>query len=135
MTFRDAADKFLAAQPAMILKGERTQQRVDFYRGRLDRYIGPHLGGLPLPAVDTAACDAMLVKRAVDGATTNSHSQDVQIVRQVLAFARDVLRVKEDIHMPDRVAPPDARRGAITPDQFEQLTAHLAAKGERFLLC
>jgi hypothetical protein len=38
MTFKDAADLCMAAQPAAVLKGERTQKRVDtFYAPRLAR--------------------------------------------------------------------------------------------------
>jgi hypothetical protein len=52
LTFQEASDKLLAAQAAMIRKGGRIQKRVDFYAGRLARFINPYIGTLPLPAKD-----------------------------------------------------------------------------------
>jgi hypothetical protein len=62
--------------PAKIVKGERTQQRVDFYQGRFDRFINPYLGDLSLSQVDNTACDTMLKQRGATATLARQRRAD-----------------------------------------------------------
>jgi hypothetical protein len=124
-TFKDLAAAFITYQQFEIANGERTPERVKFYRDTLDVVL-PHLGHLLADAITSEEAVAMKTKL---GASAEVYYKQVQLVRQVLQHAMDKKLVPNIIIKPDLPKRPTTRRAAINANgQWAKLTGYLAAR-------
>jgi integrase len=66
-TFSEVADDFLELFESLVTAGERSEQTLDLYRSRIERYLRPRLGRLPIQQVRAQHIASLLAELRASG--------------------------------------------------------------------